>query len=133
MNFETFARLPFEQFSAENSKTWLGCFSFSSISVKMFRFSIYNQYKKLVPVLSRFCNGLLLGIFGQCTARIYTNQCFRHFRSDRNWYKTIYKNEIWTSINSYFHLSVVTGRFFSFPPLVVPYRKLLTEYFFSLF
>ena len=30
----------FEQFSAENSKTWLGSFSFSKISVEIFRFSI---------------------------------------------------------------------------------------------
>ena len=39
LNFATFARLPFEQFSAENSQTWLGSFSFSNISVEMFRFS----------------------------------------------------------------------------------------------
>ena len=36
----TFARFSFEQFSAENSQTWLGSFSFSNISVEMFRFSI---------------------------------------------------------------------------------------------
>ena len=53
MEFVTFARLPFGQFSAENSQTWLGSFS-----VEMFRFSITNQYKKLAPVLSRFCNWL---------------------------------------------------------------------------
>ena len=39
-NFATFARLPFDQFAAENSKTWLGSFSFNSISVEMFSFSI---------------------------------------------------------------------------------------------
>ena len=39
-NFATFARLSFEQFSAENSYTWLGSFSYSKISVEMFRFSI---------------------------------------------------------------------------------------------
>ena len=39
-NFATFLRFPFEQFSAENSLTWLGGFSFSNISVVMFRFSI---------------------------------------------------------------------------------------------
>ena len=46
-NFATFVRLPFEQFSAENSQTWLGSFSFSNISVEMSRFSI-----------SCFCNWL---------------------------------------------------------------------------
>ena len=40
--FATFARLPFEQFSAENSLTWLDSLSFSRISVKMFRFSIQS-------------------------------------------------------------------------------------------
>ena len=39
-NFATFEILPFEQFSTENSQTWLGSFSFSNISVEMFRFSI---------------------------------------------------------------------------------------------
>ena len=39
-NFATLARLPFEQFSAENSQTWLGSFLFSNNSVEMFRFSI---------------------------------------------------------------------------------------------
>ena len=39
-NSATFARLPFGQFSAENSLTWLGSFSFITISVEMFRFSI---------------------------------------------------------------------------------------------
>ena len=39
-NFATFARLPFGQFSTENSQTRLGSFSFSNISVEMFRFSI---------------------------------------------------------------------------------------------
>ena len=39
-NFPTFARLPFGQFFTENSQTWLGSFSFSNISVEMFRFSI---------------------------------------------------------------------------------------------
>ena len=38
--FATFARLPFGQFSTENSQTWLGGFSFSNISVEMLRFSI---------------------------------------------------------------------------------------------
>ena len=28
-NFATFARLPFGHFSAENSQTWLGSFSFT--------------------------------------------------------------------------------------------------------
>ena len=36
-NFATFVRFPFEPFSAEN---WPGSFSFRSISVEMFRFSI---------------------------------------------------------------------------------------------
>ena len=39
----------FEQFSAENSLTWLGSFSFSGNSVDMFRFSI-ESYKKLAPL-----------------------------------------------------------------------------------
>ena len=39
-NFATFARLPFGQFFAENSETWLGSFSIIKISVEMFRFSI---------------------------------------------------------------------------------------------
>ena len=39
-NFVTFARLPFGQFSAENSETLLGSFSFNNILVEMFRFSI---------------------------------------------------------------------------------------------
>ena len=38
--FPTFTRLPFGQFSAENSQTWLSSSSFSNISVEMFRFSI---------------------------------------------------------------------------------------------
>ena len=41
-NFATFARLPLEQFSAENSSNWLDSFLFSSISVEMFRFSIQS-------------------------------------------------------------------------------------------
>ena len=55
--FATFARLSFGEFSAENSKTWLCSFSFIIISVEMLRFQS-NQYLKLAPVLSRFCNGL---------------------------------------------------------------------------
>ena len=39
-NFATFAGLPFGQFFTENSQTLLGSFSFSNISVEMFRFSI---------------------------------------------------------------------------------------------
>ena len=39
-NFATFARLPFIQFFAENSLTWLGSFSFMNISAYMIRFSI---------------------------------------------------------------------------------------------
>ena len=39
-NCATFARLPFGQFSTENSQTLLDSFSFSNISVEMFRFLI---------------------------------------------------------------------------------------------
>lgn len=39
-NFKIFARLPFGQFSADNSQTWLGSYSFNNISVEMFLFSI---------------------------------------------------------------------------------------------
>ena len=52
-NSATFARLPYEQFSAENPLS-----SFSRIPVEMFRFQS-NQFKKLVPVISRLCNWLL--------------------------------------------------------------------------
>ena len=54
-----FARLPFGQFSAENSKPWLDSSSFikKNSRLKCLDFQS-NQYKKLTPVLSRFCNGL---------------------------------------------------------------------------
>ena len=58
MEFATFGRLPFEQFSAETSSPWLGNFSFSNISVEVFIFSISNQFKKPVPDLSGLYNGL---------------------------------------------------------------------------
>ena len=45
-NFATFVRLPFGQFSFVELLTWLGSFSFSEISVQLFRFQS-NEYKNL--------------------------------------------------------------------------------------
>ena len=41
-NFATLQGSHLNNFSAENYQTWLGSFSFSNISVEMFRFSIYT-------------------------------------------------------------------------------------------
>ena len=59
-NFATFARLPFGQFSTENSQKidWVA-FHSAIFQLRCLDFQS-NQYKKLVLFLSRFCNGLLL-------------------------------------------------------------------------
>ena len=55
--FASSARLPFGQFSAENSK--LGWVTFHSLAFELKCLDFQsNRYKKLAPVLSRFCNGL---------------------------------------------------------------------------
>ena len=58
-NFATSARLPFGQFSSLLKTLKLGWVAFHSLpfQLKCLDFQS-NRYKKLVPVLSRFCNWL---------------------------------------------------------------------------